>query len=492
MGIIQRQSIKQSLVNYAAVAIGAVSIIYIYPQDREEYGLARFIIDTAMMIAPFLLLGFSGVAVRFFPRFKEDDKSHRGFLLFLLSGVLIGSLVFLVICLLFKDKIYDAFSGESELFLKYLHFLPLLAILLAFIYLFMAYISNFKRIVVPAIYQNLIKIVLPVLVLSVIWTYITLDHLVLGILINFAIVLIGLIVYVYWLGELKLTIDFSFLNKENKKEIRSFALFGLLGGLGSVLAFRIDSFMISNLLNFESNGSFAIAAFIANVIAIPTNAISQISAPIVAESFKKNDLAHIRKLYKDSSLNLLIFGLLIFICILGSIEDLFSIMPKGNQIKDGVAIVLVIGAARLVDMGTSINNQIINYSKYYRFSLYAILLMGGINIISNYILIPKYQIIGAAIATFISLALYNMMKMIFIKWYLKMQPFSWKTLMVILLAMLVYGLSLLIPETQNPYWNIIIQSLAIGLVYSTLIYYFKISEDINKMLDKVFKQLGFF
>ena len=83
MGVIKRQGIKQSLVNYFAVAVGAISVVFIYPLDRGTYGLARFIIDGGMFIAPFLMLGFSSVTIRFFPFFKDEERGHNGFLFFI-------------------------------------------------------------------------------------------------------------------------------------------------------------------------------------------------------------------------------------------------------------------------------------------------------------------------------------------------------------------------------------------------------------------------
>ena len=106
------------------------------------------------------------------------------------------------------------------------------------------------------------------------------------------------------------------------KKIANYAFYGLFGGIGSVLAFRIDSLMISTLIDFENNGTYAIALFIANVIAIPTNAINQITAPILSEAFKENDLAHVKMLYQRSSINLLVIGLLLFVGIVASVEDL--------------------------------------------------------------------------------------------------------------------------------------------------------------------------
>ena len=79
MGVIKRQGIKQSLVNYLAVVIGAISTIFIYPLDTETLGLARFIIDGSMFLAPFLMLGLNGVTIRFFPYFKDEEKRPSRF-----------------------------------------------------------------------------------------------------------------------------------------------------------------------------------------------------------------------------------------------------------------------------------------------------------------------------------------------------------------------------------------------------------------------------
>jgi len=45
MGIIQRQSIKNSIVSFAGVLIAVVSTLYIYKLDEEIYGFAHFSIQ---------------------------------------------------------------------------------------------------------------------------------------------------------------------------------------------------------------------------------------------------------------------------------------------------------------------------------------------------------------------------------------------------------------------------------------------------------------
>jgi len=272
------------------------------------------------------------------------------------------------------------------------------------------------------------------------------------------------------------------MDKPMFKEMSSFAAFSLFSGIGSMLAFRIDSIMVSTLLDFQNNGVYTISLFIGNAIAIPTGAILQIASPIVADAINKKDFAQVDDLYAKSSLNLLVFGVLFFILVMASILDLFALMP-GNDFDptNGYYIVLTIGLAKLLDMATSINSQIINYSKYYRFNVVSILLMAVINIILNLVLIPKFQVVGAAMATFLSLTLYNLIKVIFIYIKFKIQPFSKATFGVLVIGMLSFGITVLIPDTASAVLNIILKSVLVGGLYILLTLRFKVSEEFNKL-----------
>ncbi|HHM20653.1 MAG TPA: hypothetical protein ENJ20_01400, partial [Bacteroidetes bacterium] len=101
MGVIKRQSIKQSIVNYLAVGVAAFSTVFIYPLDKEAYGLAGFVLSTAQFAMPFIILGFNGVSVRFFPQYLADRQKEHGFLFFILSGVTFGAVLFVLLWLLF-------------------------------------------------------------------------------------------------------------------------------------------------------------------------------------------------------------------------------------------------------------------------------------------------------------------------------------------------------------------------------------------------------
>jgi O-antigen/teichoic acid export membrane protein len=116
--------------------------------------------------------------------------------------------------------------------------------------------------------------------------------------------------------------------------------------------------------------------------------------------------------------------------------------------------------------------------------------MALINIMLNLVLIPKFQVIGAALSTFLSLTIYNLIKLAYIYIRFKIQPFSWATLSVLALGALGFGLSLLIPDTGNHILNILLKSGLIGVAYIVCIIKWRVSEDVNELWADALKKIG--
>ena len=492
MGVIKRQSIKQSIVTYVGMAIGAFSTFFIYSQVLNEYGFIQVLINAASLSAPFVFLGMPLVGVRFFPEFKDEEKDHNGLLFLLLGVTIIGFICFVLFFLSFESMILEHFSKKknSEWVIQFLPYVIPLTFCLTISTLLTQYISNFHRIVVPSIVTNLLpKVALPVLILLYIKKIISLAFLVNVLLVVYVASMLCLFLYLHHLGHLHLRPQFSFLKKERLKRIWDYAKYGVLSVWGQVLANRIDIVMVASLTEnwAESTTVYAVAFFFSEVIDTPRKAIQNISSPIVSEAWKRNDLAHINDLYKKTSLNQLIAGLFIFIGIWVSIDDLYSIMPNGDILADGKIVVLVLAMTKLIDMITGINNWIIGHSKYFRFNFYAIIFLAFFNIVNNVLLIPTYLITGAAIATFLSVTVYNILKSSYVWYRFKMQPFTWQTVWVILIGLVTYGCIWFIPESGYVLLDILIRSIVVTIVYGSAILYFKISPDIN---DTVFSVLG--
>lgn len=490
MGVIKSQGIKQSLVVYTGVIFGAISWLFIYPQlDPTQLGLIKFIEGTALLIVPFIFLGGNSLSVRFFPVFKNEEKGHNGFLFFLMSLLTIGFALFTLLSFIFRENILTYYANQSQEFREYLAYLPYIipvVFFIAFSSLLTQYTMNFKRIAIPAVFNDLFpKIGVPFLIVLYLSHLIGWSSVINGLVILYAMIFLGMLSYVIFLGQLHLNPRFEIFKKPLVKEMGVYAGYGIFGSLGGQLATRIDLFMVGSLINLTNTGIFAFAAYIGNVVEIPRRAIARISAPIIAQSIQDNDLDNVAKIYKKSALVQFIVGAFILGGIWLSIDDLFSLMKNGAAYSQGKMVVLFLAIAILIDMMTGVNEEIIAYSKYFRYRLYFILCLAVFNIIANYTFIAIFDlgIIGAALATLFSKSLYNIIKFMLLKIKMDLQPFSWSMLWVLIIVLAAYFLSYSIPLTDIVIVNMLIKSALFTIVYVVAIYFLKISVDINELIE---------
>ncbi len=485
MDVIARQGFKQAIVNLVGILIGALSTIYLYAHVLEAYGLVRFLIDTGLLLTPFVLCGLNVVAIKFFNDFEESSHSQRQFYSFLITALLILFMMFGVASYILITKI--GISLDTE-YVRFLIFLIPITILLSLSGFTSNFISNYKRIAVTGLLTNfLLKVLIPILLLLYYVGWISLIFVPWGIVLVYLISVSALLFYQNHIRKIRIArLDLK-LFKPFRREMITYAIFGMLGGVGTVLAYRIDSVMVTTLIDLKSNGAYNIGYFIASVIAVPTNSMNAIAAPLVAAAWSKDDLNEVERIYKSSSLNLIAVGVLISILLLSCIDFVFNIIPNVRELENAGLVVTLLLFSRLFDMVTGVNHQIIIYSKYYRFNLILVLALGLGNVGLNYIFIVWFDlgIVGAALATSISIFTYNLIKLVFIWIKFKMQPFVWKSLMVILLGAILYLFASLLPLTSSAYLNIVVRTLFIFSIYGVALYYMKISKQFNSFVLRI-------
>lgn len=491
MGIIQRQSIKHTIFQYIGIAVGAISMLYVYPNVLEAYGLTQSLFAAASFLAPAVSFGTWVLAVKFFPDFKNEEKNHNGFLGLLLLIAGLGFLIFLLCFPMLQNYLSKFFLGEgkSEWYIDFLPYVVPFTFFIVFNRLLGIYASNFHRIVIPSILEEfLLKIALPSLLLLYFYEYIPIHWVIYGILINYFIGTIGLVLYLLSLGQKNFKPRLNFISKKLRKEMASYAGYGVVNALGTQSAFRIDTLMVARFTNFETTGVFGQANFMAEAMSKPQKSIVGIAGPLISKAINENNLKEVKSIYKKSSINLLIVGLFLFIGLWSCLDDLFDIM--GNPVMQSAKYaILFLCFARLINMGTSVNNEIINYSKYYRFNFIMIIILAVLNITLNIWLIKAYGITGAGIATLISFAIFNFSKLIFIKLKFGFHPFTKGTIILMVIAFLSFGASTLLPDLGNPYLNILLKGGVITAIFPTMVYFSKISEDYNRLIEKELKSI---
>jgi O-antigen/teichoic acid export membrane protein len=328
MGVIQRQSIKNSLVNYLGVAIGAFSVIFIYPLiTKEDLGAIQFALGVAVLFAPIAGLALNMTTVRFFPQFRDDSKQHNGFLFLITAATALSTSLFAALIYALREPVSNFFNNDKQLFLNTLPYILAFTALVAFGNLFQSYTTLFNRIVVPALFQNLlIKLAQPVLVFLFSLGLISFATVYKGMGLALVGMVLGLVGYLFVLKQFHIKPQFDAAKKPLLKEMLRYSGFNITVVLGGVMAQKVDALLIPPLLGFGALAIFSIPSFIAEAIDVPRKALSSISTPLISEAIAANDMEKVGDIYRQSALLQLIVGAFLLTGVWVCADALFDLM----------------------------------------------------------------------------------------------------------------------------------------------------------------------
>ena len=106
------------------------------------------------------------------------------------------------------------------------------------------------------------------------------------------------------------------------------------------------------------------------------------------------------------------------------------------------------------------------------------------------LMIPPFGIVGAAWATLISVMVYNTVKLLFVVNKLNLFPFTKNTLKSFVIIIFVFAGFYFWDFQFYPLVNITLKSVLITLVYVYLNYKWKISTEINQVIEKTIKKFN--
>ena len=149
------------------------------------------------------------------------------------------------------------------------------------------------------------------------------------------------------------------------------------------------------------------------------------------------------------------------------------------------------GLMRIVDMGTGVNGEIIGTSTLWRFDFITGIILLAMTWPISYILTKYYYgITGPAIASLVSVTVYNGIRY----WYLVkkfgLQPFNIKTLYTLLLGVALYFICWFLFKDIHGFWGLVFRSTTFLLLYVTVILSLKISPDLLPIWQTFKKKIG--
>ncbi len=496
MADIRRQGIKGTIWVYVGFCLGAIStyfFTYKHWFTPEQYGLTRSLLEIGLLVYAFSTIGTTFYLYKFFPYYQDNLRKKENDLLgFALKICFIGFFITIISLLLFEPFIVKKFDTNSHMLVEYFYmvipigfFILLYTILEAYAYGFSkGSTTNFLK-------ETIIKLYTLLVVLLKITGFINFKTFIYLFSLQYAVIAFILLYILKKEGNLWLTFKTSRVTKKYRKKIINILALTFLTIIISVLRTSIDAIVLAARQNLDKVAIFGFANYLVMTMGAPSRSLIAISIPILSRHWKDKNMKELERIYKRSSINLLSFSLFIFGLILLNFTPAIHYFNLNESYLEGKVVFILLGFVTIIELGTGVNGQIIGTSSFFRFELWTSILLTALIIPLSYFLTVEYGLIGPAIANLVSFTIYNATRYFFLLDKFNMQPFSSKTIEVILIASVSYLAMHFLFANKEGLLFLIVRSALFCLLFIVAVYVRNISPDVKPVFESLKKRLKF-
>lgn len=482
MGVIKRQGIKNTIIIYTGVMIGAISVILIQPYflTSTEVGFTRNLYNFSFLLSLAMPLGLPNIIMRFFPAYKHENIGRHFFGFILLYFVIAGLLTSLIF-LLFKKSIVDLYHADSELFINYFYCVIPYSLIIAFT----SSITNFSQAAYKSTVPSFLMDVcsrLCVILITVLYYYrlISFDAYVFCYVSIYALVSLIIIFYLHHFNLISFRITKQDLKAIDFGKAIPYGLMSCVVGFTAYGLKSIDAIFLG-MTSLSNVAVYSTAVFLALFIEVPLSSVERISHTRIAENFATGNLKEIDKIYSESVKYLMVFGGLIFLGMNACSRYIFEALPP--EYSAAVNLVLILSFGSLVNISTGVNNAILFYSSYFKTGAIILVISFLAAVALDAWLIPQYGNMAAALITAGVAILFNVSKYIVIYRIFGFQPYTKSSFKIAALIGVGFGILLVLPSfTKFSVLNIVINGGLISAFYIFCIYRMKIIPEIFDMV----------
>lgn len=480
MGIVIKQSIKNTIITFIGFAIGGANTLFMYPYflGKDYVGLTGYVLSTANILYPLLSFGIQNTLIKFFNEHNKTEEDLNKYMTYML----LVPLVFVIPALVFFYGFYDTIaayeSKENAIVYDYVWIIPIIGLFMGYFEIFYAWLrAHMKSVFGSFVKEVFIRILITILLFAVYYEYLSQSDFIYSLVLVYGI---SLLMIMYSANRVK-RIRLHFKVPKQSKAILTYTIFIILSASVANMLLDIDKYMINKYLKIDNIAFYNVAIFMALVISVPMRAMHQITYPITAKLMSEKKWEELNELYKKSSVSLQVIGGLLYIGILVNLNQVYNLLPDEGY-RQGVFVVFTIGLSKYFDLVLGINNAIIFNSKYYRAVLLLGVLLVVVIVLLNMYFIPEFGLNGAAIATLIAITLYSLAKLFFVVVKMKLYPFTIKNLVSLGITALTFFVFYFWEFSFHPIINIVLKSVLVTIFYLSINYVLKVSSDINYVM----------
>ena len=496
MGI-RKQSIISSVLVYIGFALGFVNTYFFTREGaftEAQFGLTGAFVAIANIMFSFASLGMPSYVHKFFPYYNDNlPREKNDMLAWSLFVATIGFGMVIIAGVVLKELVVRKFGTNSAELVRYYNWIFPFGFGLTIFSVLEAYGWQLKKSILTnylrEIQFRLFTTVLIVLFITgVLNSFTQFIHLYSFTYIGVAVLLLG---YILLTKKAGLHFSISRVTRKFYKKIVTLVSFVWGGQLVYNIASVFDTIIIAAVIpnGLTYAGIFTLAQNIGSLIQAPQRGVISASVGPLAQAWKDKDLPRINRIYQRSSINMLMFSVGMFCLIYLNFTDGVQTFHLKDTYVQALPVFLFIGLRWILDMGTGVNSQIIGTSTFWRFEFFTGIILLLILLPLNYFLTKHMGVIGPAISNLIGFTVYNAIRFVFLYRKFGMQPFSIKSLYVLLLGALAFFLTYFIFDSFTGLIWIIVRSSFYLILFIVGKLVLKITPDVAQVFSNIKRRI---
>ena len=408
----QKTILSEAFLSFSGMTLGSVfryifSIVMARLLGAQMLGIYSLGNAVTRIAEIFALMGLDNGVLRFVSRDTENTQNVNSSIYSSLKVGLLSSIVISIILFFSAELIVNNFLKEDK-FLIIVIKLFSLSLPFSVLTLISSSATQAFKILKYKIFVN--QIVNPLtLLIAFISSFYFLGTKLSILIPTVTSAIIGLIFILKFLRNFAKISFKNLIKSEVNKEILRFSIPLMFVSAIGIIMHWVDIVMLGVLSNATDVGMYHPIDRTAGLVRMILFAFAGIFAPIFSENYFKKNIAGMKESYQSSSKYILTFSLPVFIFLFIFASPMLSLF--GSEFQNEVALKILLTGI-FVQTIFGLGSSTLSMSGNTTFNLINVSIALILNVALNYILIPQYGIIGAALSTAIALFILSILRFI--------------------------------------------------------------------------------
>jgi len=415
--------------------ISYATIIIVSKIGSENFGLLNLSFSVISFLAMIFLLGLNSGVLRYVSYYlgKNDKERIKGTVLAALKICGIIGVVILILLVIFSNYIAIEIFKKPEL-ASIIRILALMMPLIILTEIFVSTFLSYKKIEYTTLIRDISEKIVKLILIAI---FLSLGFGLIGITLSYVIsaLFTSLLLFYFLRKDIFPVFDKRIKAKYNTKELLLYSLPLIMTGLLTMLQKWADTFILGIYRTASEVGVYNIAFSSAALLVMVPTALMSLFTPVITNLYGRNKIKEIRKISIVVTKWIFMGNMPLFIFLVISPKSLLKFVFS-TEYASGYSALTILAVAYVLLSITHVYVSNLLMVKKTKLISFLVLMSTLVNIILNILLIPKYGINGAALATLVSSLVFSTSIAISAWFAIRLQTLNFSFIKIILAGIL--------------------------------------------------------